>query len=554
MILMVLALGLVIFFVVYPAFLIVLNSFNTAPLGQTAHYGWGGWLRAFSTPALPTALANTFKLFFVRQAIAFPVGIFIAWLLARTNIPFRYGFEFLFWLSFFLPTLLVATGWMLLLDPNLGVVNQLFKGWFSLDRGPFNIFSFWGIVWAHLMANSISIKVMLLTPAFRNMDASFEEASWASGSSTLGTLLRITLPLMTPVLIVIAVLSTLRVFESYEIELLLGVPFDFYVYSTQIVALVRDEPPLYGQASALGSLTLLLLVVLVFVQRWLVKQRSYTTVSGRFRPALINLGAWRHWALACVLVMTALLTVVPIAATLAASFMTRFGYFHLPQVWTLQHWRLALGDSTFLLSLENTVLVAVVCALTAPFVFSLLAYLIVRGRLAGRGALDTMTWLPQAIPGVLTSLGLLWLFLRSPFLKPFYGTHSALVVALVLGHVTISTQILKASFLQLGTELEEASRLSGAGWWKTYFKIVLPLMAPTLVLIGILQFIWSAQNASTVVLLASHNTRTLALLTLDFFGEGLREAAAVNTIVIVVLTTGVALLARFFGLRMGIRQ
>ncbi|HEX9879061.1 MAG TPA: iron ABC transporter permease [Candidatus Binatia bacterium] len=554
MITMVLALGLVIFFVVYPAFLILLNSFNTAPVGQASRYGLGEWLQAFSTPALPMALANTCKLFLVRQGIAFPVGVFIAWLLARTNIPFRYGFEFLFWLSFFLPTLLVATGWTLLLDPNLGILNQLLKGWFSLDRGPFNIFSFWGIVWTHLMANSISIKVMLLTPAFRNMDASFEEASWTAGSSTLGTLLRITLPLMTPVLIVIALLSTLRVFESYEIELLLGVPFDFYVYSTQIVALVRDEPPLYGQASALGSLTLLLLVGLVFMQRRLITRRSYATLSGRFKPALINLGPWRPWTFGCVLITTAFLTVVPVVATLAASFMTRFGYFHLAQAWTLDHWRLALGDSTFLLSLQNTLLVAVISAVAAPFVFSLLAYLIVRSALAGRGALDTMTWLPQAIPGVLTSLGLLWLFLESPFLKPFYGTHGALVLALVLGHVTTSTQIIKASFLQLGTELEEASRLSGAGWWKTYFKIVLPLMAPTLVLIGILHFIWAAQNASTVVLLASHNTRTLALLTLDFFAEGLREAAAVNTIVIVVLTTGVALLARFFGLRMGIRQ
>ncbi len=554
MIMMVLALAVVVFFVVYPALLILLNSFNTAPVGQPSQYGLGGWFQAFSTPALPTALGNTFKLFLVRQAISFPVGIFIAWLLARTNIPFRYGFEFLFWLSFFLPTLLVATGWMLLLDPQLGVLNQLLKGWFSLDKPPFNIFSFWGIVWTHLMANSISIKVMLLTPAFRNMDASFEEASWASGSSTLGTLLRITLPLMTPILIVIGLLSTLRVFESYEIELLLGVPFDFYVYSTQIVALVRDEPPLYGQASALGSLTLVLLVALVFVQRWLITRRSFTTISGRFKPTLINLGPWRNWAFASVLVMAVFLTVIPTIATLAASFMTRFGYFHLPQVWTLEHWRLALGDTTFLLSLKNTLVVAVGSSLAAPFVFSLLAYLIVRSTLPGRGSLDGMTWLPQAIPGVLTSLGLFWLFLGIPFLRPFYGTHIALMVALVLGHVTTSTQIIKASFLQLGTELEEASRLSGAGWWETYFRVVLPLMAPTLVMIGILHFIWAAQNASTVVLLASHNTRTLALLTLDFFGEGLREAAAVNTIVIVVLTTGLAVVARFFGLRMGIRQ
>jgi iron(III) transport system permease protein len=120
--------------------------------------------------------------------------------------------------------------------------------------------------------------------------------------------------------------------------------------------------------------------------------------------------------------------------------------------------------------------------------------------------------------------------------------------------VTTSTQITKSTLLQLNRELEEASHISGAGWWRTYYRIILPLMAPTLILIGVLQFIWAAQNVSTVVLLASHDTRTLALLTLDFLAEGLREAAAVNTVIIVALTTGVALMARYLGLRVGIRR
>jgi iron(III) transport system permease protein len=551
---MVLALGLVAFFVVYPAALILINSFNTAAVGQAAQYGLKGWQEAFSTPQVATAIGNTLNLFIVRQAISFPIGVLIAWFLARTNVPFHYGLEFLFWLSFFLPTLLVAAGWILLLDPNLGLINRLLMNWLSLDQPPFNIFTFWGIVWTHLMANSISIKVMLLTPAFRNMDAALEEASLASGSSNFETFLRITMPLMTPALIIIAVLSTLRVFESYEIELLLGVPFGFYVYSTQIVALVREQPPLYGQASALGSLTLVLLVVLVVVQRRLITRRAYTTVSGRFKPKLIELGRWRYLVFALLLFVTLLLTFVPFVATLLASFMTRFGYFDLPQTWTLANWRLSLGDPIFLISLKNTVLVALGAGLAAPFLFSLLAYLIVRTTLPGRWMLDSMTWVPQAIPGVLTGLGLLWVFLGTAFMRPIYGTHAALVLALILGHVTTSTQITKSTLLQLNRELEEASHISGAGWWRTYYRIILPLMAPTLILIGVLQFIWAAQNVSTVVLLASHDTRTLALLTLDFLAEGLREAAAVNTVIIVALTTGVALVARYLGLRVGIRR
>ena len=76
----------------------------------------------------------------------------------------------------------------------------------------------------------------------------------------------------------------------------------------------------------------------------LITRRSYTTISGKFKPTLINLGPWRKWAFASVLIMAVLLTVIPTIATLAASFMTRFGYFYLPQVWTLEHWRFAFAN------------------------------------------------------------------------------------------------------------------------------------------------------------------------------------------------------------------
>ena len=95
-----------------------------------------------------------------------------------------------------------------------------------------------------------------MTPAFRRMDASMEEASRMSGASALTTMVRITVPAMTPVIIVVFLLSVIRIFSSFEIELLLGVPWGFYVYSTKIVDLARQEPPLVNQAAALGSVIL----------------------------------------------------------------------------------------------------------------------------------------------------------------------------------------------------------------------------------------------------------------------------------------------------------
>jgi iron(III) transport system permease protein len=543
------------FYLIYPLFLILQGSFNAARIGQPPVYSLQPWIEAWGTSGLFESIGNTLAVAFWYQVISFPVGIVLAWVLARTNIPWARGLEFLFWLSFFVPALSTTLGWMLLLDPRVGVLNQAAVNAFGLSEGPFNVYSFWGIIWVHLMGHSISLKVMLLTPAFRNMDAALEEAGRASGASPLVTFLRVTLPVMTPALVIVFMLGLVRLFESFEIELLLGVPFGFYVYSTQIVDLVRDEPPRLAQASALGSITLLLLLIAAPLQRWLTTRRSYVTVTGRMRPVLIDLGRWRWAVFAVVLGACLLLVAVPIFAVVAGSLMTRFGFFQIAQPWTLANWERTLGDSVFARSIRNTLVIACSAAVVSPLLFSLVAYVIVRARHGwGRGLLDLIVWVPSVIPGALAGLGLLWMFLGTPLFSPLYGTLALLMLAAMMGSVTLQTQTLKAALLQLGPELEESARMSGASWLRAYVRIVLPLLAPTLVVVAMLQFLFAANATSSIVLLATSDTRPLSLLTLDFVREGLRESAAVTTVIITGLTTVMALIARTLGLNLGLHS
>jgi iron(III) transport system permease protein len=545
--------GLMGFYVLYPLVLILINSFNTATIAEPPVYGLKAWREAFSEPGIWRSLWNSVKIGIVLQVVALPLGIFLSWLISRTNILFANAFEFGFWISFFLPPLATTFGWMLLLDPSTGLINSWLRQLTGLSALNFDIYSFSGIIWVHLVSHGISTKVMLLTPAFRRMDASMEEASRMSGAGPLTTLVRITVPAMTPVIIVVFLLSVIRIFSSFEIELLLGVPWSFYVYSTKIVDLARQEPPLVNQAAALGSVILLFLAAFIPLQRRLISRRQFTTVTGQFKPKTIDLGPWRYPATALVALVIFLLDVVPILSVLGGSFMTRFGFFNLPKTWTLDYWKMALSDPRILQGLQNTLIVAVSAALFGVLFFSLVGYVLVRTKLPGRGILDSICWLPSAIPGVLAGLGLLWMFLGTPLFRPFYGTIVLLVIASVLGGVTLSTQILKANFVQLGKELEEASRMSGAGFWKTYFRVVLPLMAQTMVMVGVLKFMFASHHTSSIILLATSETRTLSLLALDQVAAGYREVASITVILIMALTLGVAVIARSLGLKVGVR-
>ena len=550
--LMIFLIGSMGFYILYPLVLILINSFNVATIAEPPVYGLQAWRDAFSDPGIWVSLWNTIKIAVVRNLLVFPVGVVIAWILARTNIPFANGFEFLFWISFMLPSLAVAFGWMLLLDPNTGLVNMWLKEIPFLGNITLDIYSFWGIVWVHFISG-IDTKVILLTPAFRRMDAAMEEASRMSGASTFTTMLRVTLPVMTPALVVVFLLGVVRLFESFEVELLLGIPWGFYIYSTKVVDLARQEPPLVNQAAALGSIVLILLAIIIPMQQKLIHGRQFTTVTGQFKPKLVDLGRWRYPATAFIMVIGFLAVGIPILSVLGGSFMVRFGFFNLPKTWTLEYWQMALTDPRLILALKNTLIIAGSAALIGPILFSLIAYILVRTRLPGRSILDAICWVPSAIPGILASLALLWMFLGTPVFRPFYGTLFLLMIATMMGGVTLATQILKANFIQLGNELEEASRMSGAGFWRTYFKIVMPLMAQTMVLIGVLKFLFAARSASSIILLATSETRTLALLALDQIAAGYRETASITVLLVVLLTTGLALIARSFGLRVGIR-
>jgi iron(III) transport system permease protein len=545
--------GLMGFVVLYPLVLILINSFNTATIAEPPVYGLKAWREAFSEYGIWRSLWNSVRIGIVLQVIALPLGIFLSWLLARTNIFCANVFEFGFWISFFLPNLATTFGWMLMLDPSTGLINSWLRQIPFLSWLNFDIYSFSGIIWVHLVSTGLSTKVMLMTPAFRRMDASMEEASRMSGASAFTTLWRITVPAMTPVIVVVFLLSVIRIFSSFEIELLLGVPWSFYVYSTKIVDLARQEPPLVNQAAALGSIILIFLAAFIPLQRKLITRRQFTTVTGQFKPKLIDLGAWRYPATAFVGLVIFLLDVVPLLSVLGGSFMTRFGFFNLPKTWTLEYWKMALNDPRILQGLHNTLIVAVSAGLVGAVLFSLIGYVLVRTKLPGRAVLDSICWLPSAIPGVLSGLGLLWMFLGTPFFRPFYGTLFLLVIAQMLGGVTLSTQILKANFVQLGKELEESSRMSGAGFWRTYLRIVFPLMAQTMVMVSVIKFMFAAQHNSAIILLATSETRTLSLLALDQVAAGYREVASITIILVTLLTLGLAIVARSFGLKVGIR-
>ena len=543
------------FSVIYPIVLLFINSFVTTNPPLPAEYGLDSWRFALSDRGMLIALWNSIVVTFLRQGISFPVAILLAWLIARTDLPGAKWLEFGFWIAFFLPVVSVTQAWILLAHPSAGLLNQTVEYLPFVDKGPFNIYSLWGIIWVHLATNSIAIKVMLLTPAFRNMDAALEDASRLCGASALGTLRRVTVPVMAPTMMTLLLLSILRAFQSVEIEVLLGLPFRYFVFGSKIFDLVQNEPPDFGAATAMGIIILGAIIPLIIGQYYMTSRRNYTTLSGKYQAQVNNLRKWKWPVFGFVLFLVFLMTIFPMIFLVMGSLMKFSGFFYeVPGgPWTTTHWGRILTDSTFLLSMRNTLFMALGAATLSTIFFTVLAYIIVRMKSRLVPILDFLTWMPYVLPGIVLILAWLWILLGTGgIFHPLYGTIFALILVSGLSGITLGVQIVKSNLRQIGAELEEASSVVGASWLVTFVRVVVPLMAPAMVVVWVLNFVAAAGTAILPAMLASAGSKTLALLQFEQVTSGRLEEGSIVGIFVVLLTVGVAIVARVFGFRVGL--
>ena len=530
-----------------PVVFLLVSSFNMAPPGREAVYGFDNWVRAFSDPGTLAALWMSFLLSTTYLIPGMFLSVVIAWLIARTDMPGRTLVEFFCWFAYFVPDFPLVLAWILLLDPHFGFLNTVAAA-LPFVQGPlFNPYSFWGIVWVHLATGGVWFKVMLLTPIFRRVGATLEEAARVAGANNFTVLRRISLPVILPAVLAVAALSFIRGLESFNTELLLGTPVGIYVYATKIYDYTRHEPSAYGEATALGSVFLVVLAVLAYFYQKRLKGKKFTVVTGQGYSTLrTKLGKWKYVALGGCLGYIAAMMFLPLAFLLLGSVMRRYGFFSLRAPFSLVHWRNLFGDPLFFSALKNSLVIAVITAVAAVALYSTVGYLLAGKKIRSAPLLEMLTWTPWVVPGILMSLGLLWMFLASPLRSVLYGSVWGIALALTIKESPVCTQAFKAAFLQLGPDLEEAARVSGASWVYTYRRVLVPLVAPIAATVGLLSFGNALSSISTPVLLYSPRSRPLAILLMEYSFSGEVERAAALGLLITAIVSVMMLLGRKF--------
>jgi iron(III) transport system permease protein len=296
---------------------------------------------------------------------------------------------------------------------------------------------------------------------------------------------------------------------------------------------------------ALSTLFLGILFVLALMYQHFTAKQHFATITGHsssFRP--VEIGKWKWMISAFLLLFIIISVILPLLVLILGSLMRLFGHFNVSTPFTTRHWILVWNDPVFLLATRNSFVLAIVTAALALVLYAPLGYVLARGRIVAKSALNVLVWLPWAVPGLLLGLAFLWLFLSADILSPLYGTFGGLSLVLLIKEMPIGVHMTRTAFNQIDEELEHAAEVCGSGWFGTYRRIVLPLIAPMLVTVALIVFMAAMRDISAIVLLSAASTRTLALLMMEYSMGGQMEPASIIGLLLSIFGIMIALLCR----------
>jgi iron(III) transport system permease protein len=533
------------FLVLFPLAMLLWGSFWTSRPGFPGELTLSNYIKAYTSLETYQVFLTTVVLIGIKTVVAVVIATALAWIVTRTDTPMRGTLEVLVTLPFFVPGLLEAIAWIMLLSPNTGTINVWLRSLLGLQQSPFNIYSLGGMIWV-MSIGSTSFIFLLVVNALRNMDASLEESARASGAGAIRTALTVSLPLVAPIILSAGMLSFIRAMDSFEVPVLLGLPAKVFVFSNRIYAAVQyDYPVNYGLATALGVSFFALMIVLIYVQNRLLTGRDFSIVTGKgYKPRVVRLGRFRYVTFTFCILFFVLAVALPLSQVLIGSFLKVFS---LPRwdLFTFDNYLAILSDLTLWRGLVNTFIVCGAAAAVTVLLCTMIAYINTRTAYVGRRALDIISWLPWAIPGIVAGLGMLWAYITLPF--PLYGTLALLVIVLMTTGLPLGVRLMSGVMVQLGRELEESSRVHGASWQYTFRHIVAPLLKPALAGAFLLLFVGFSRAVSATILFVGPGTELLAVTLFSYSQAGRFQIVSALAIVLMAINVTALVVSRKFG-------
>lgn len=525
--------------IVLPPFFYLLQSSVSVPVsGFKTTFGWENYSRVWALNGW--GLWRVTIIFALGSSIlAIVLGFSTAWLVARTNVPFRQTVFIGSFLSLAAPLIVRGIGWILLLGPNNGLFNVWLRSLFGLTGTPIELFSLGGMIFVEGLLWT-PIAFLLALPPLSAMDPSLEEAAAMAGARWWQSLWRVTLPLARPSILAVLLLSFIRALESFEVPLLIGIPGNVMTVTTALYQSIHTGfIPRYGDASAYAVLLVMAVAVpLLLYYRATKASGKYATVTGKgFRPSRIDLGRWKYPCAVWVLLIPVSLA-APLIIMLWASFLPIYTSPSLADFgrMSFKNYSALFARPDTIGGIWNSLIVGTASATLVALATFVMAWVVVRRREPLRWAIDVLASLPLVFPGIVLGIAILVQFLNMRFI-PIYGTVGILIFAFIVKFLPYGMRFCYSGILSISRELEESARMCGAGNYRILRAVALPLAMPAVAATWIYVFMYAIRDLSAAVLLSGPKNAIVSIVILDLWNNGEVPAlAALSTLIAVGVT------------------
>lgn len=540
-------LAVVLVLLVVPPLVFLLNGslHTTTVTGALGEFTLAYYRQLLADRQFFGSLVNSIVFSVGSMAIALCFGGLVAWLVERTNAPFKVFAYLTAIVSLGTPFVLYVIAWLFLLGRN-GPFNDVIT---SLGLARFNVFSMPGMILVEGFLWS-PLAFLLLSSVFQQTNADYEEAARMCGAGIFRTVTRISMRLALPAFFAVALLIVVRSLEAFEVPALVGLPGNVKVLTTDIyLDMTSKVPPDLGYASAFSVVLLLVAGGLIGLYARVSRHASrFHSVTGRgFRARLFDLGPARHLGGAVIIFNFLLILATPTAGLVWLALMpftqsiSRRGF----SLITLDNFRTVLNSAFYVDLVWQTLLMSAGAATGAMAVTIVAGWLAVRRR-PGAWLLDQLATAPLIFPGIVLGVAMIQIYLSIPF--ALYGTLWAFIIAFTIRYLPYGMRYATSGILQIHPELEEAASVAGSPLRTVLRRIVVPLATPALLAGWLFIFLVAARDLSMAVILASPSAQPVSVAMFDLWanGQGTELAAfgLVWTAIMTLIAAGFYLVGR----------
>ncbi len=543
-------LGITMIAVAAPLSLVIYQSFLTAPFfDPSAKLSGLAYSFVFADSDFWQAFWTTIIVAGGMAIIAVPLGALLAFVMVRTDVPGKRYLEPLILIPIFVSAVVIAFGYVVAVGP-VGIFSTLAKE--LLGFVPWNLYSLLSLI---LIAGLTHVPHVYLysAAALRGLSTDLEEAARVSGANPLQVAFDVSLPMIMPAILFAGVLVFFLGFELFGLPLVLGDPQDVLVLSTYLYKLTNKlGVPSYQLMAVVVVVIIGVTAPLVFMQRLLLRQaQRYVSVRGKGQKTQpLPLHGWRWSAFGAIVLWLIVTVAVPLFGIALRSFVVTWGEgVKLLDVLTLDHYRELLDYPNIMRGIVNTLGIGVIGGAIAVACYSAIALAIHRWNSGWTRIVDYMVMVPRAMPGLVAGLALLWVFLFVPFLSPLKSTMFSIWLAYSLVWLAYGMRLVSGTLLQVGPELEEAARISGASDLRAKRDVTVPLVKYGMLASWLLIFLIFVREYSTGIYLLGPGTEVIGSLLVSLWGTGAVDlVSALSVVNVVMIGAGLAV-----AIRLGVR-